>query len=122
MSALSGSGGSATHVLELQPVHHTPHQHDVHLPRDSSSQGTKPLSSILSRIPRKVKSKGRSRVVAPETRTEDINEILPSPSVAVEELPRWNSPKINAYRTIATFWSFIIMGANDAAYGVGPRF
>ncbi|KAJ5501864.1 Major facilitator superfamily domain general substrate transporter [Penicillium fimorum] len=32
-------------------------------------------------------------------------------------LEKWNQPRINVYRTIATFWSFLVMGANDAAYG-----
>lgn len=33
-------------------------------------------------------------------------------------LEKWNEPRINAYRSFATFWSFLVMGANDAAYGV----
>lgn len=31
---------------------------------------------------------------------------------------KWNEPRINMYRTFATFWSFVILGANDAATGV----
>lgn len=34
-----------------------------------------------------------------------------------EELERWNSPG-NTAKTMATFWAFLVMGANDAAYGV----
>ena len=33
-------------------------------------------------------------------------------------LEKWNAPQINIYRSISTFWSFLVMGANDAAYGV----
>ncbi|KAJ5693463.1 hypothetical protein N7462_002886 [Penicillium macrosclerotiorum] len=33
-------------------------------------------------------------------------------------LEKWNQPPINIYRSLATFWSFLVMGANDAAYGV----
>jgi hypothetical protein len=33
-------------------------------------------------------------------------------------LEKWNQPQINVYRTFATFFSFLVMGANDAAYGV----
>jgi hypothetical protein len=33
-------------------------------------------------------------------------------------LEKWNQPRINIHRTFATFWSFLVMGANDAAYGV----
>lgn len=37
-------------------------------------------------------------------------------------LEKWNQPRINAYRSFATFWSFLVMGANDAAYGVSGTF
>jgi hypothetical protein len=33
-------------------------------------------------------------------------------------LEKWNQPRINVYRSFSTFWSFLVMGANDAAYGV----
>ena len=36
----------------------------------------------------------------------------------VEAAEKWNSPRINIFRVGATFWSMMIMGANDAAYGV----
>jgi fucose permease len=32
-------------------------------------------------------------------------------------LERWNSPRTNLYRSGAAFWSFVVMGSNDAAYG-----
>ncbi|KAE8155042.1 major facilitator superfamily domain-containing protein [Aspergillus avenaceus] len=34
------------------------------------------------------------------------------------EAERWNYPKSNVLKTFATFWSFLVMGANDAAYGL----
>lgn len=40
-----------------------------------------------------------------------------APSHAVLALQRWNGSKANVYKTMATFIGFIIMGANDAAYG-----
>ncbi|KAI9679483.1 MAG: hypothetical protein M1817_005505 [Caeruleum heppii] len=39
------------------------------------------------------------------------------PPTAVTAKQRWNRPRINTFRVAATFVSFIIMGANDAAYG-----
>jgi hypothetical protein len=33
-------------------------------------------------------------------------------------LDKWNSPRVNIHRTFATFWSFLVMGVNDTAYGV----
>lgn len=35
-----------------------------------------------------------------------------------EELERWNYPRSNIFKTLATFWAFLVMGANDSAYGV----
>jgi hypothetical protein len=43
---------------------------------------------------------------------------LPPPSVASEVAQRWNYPRTNIPKVAACFWSFVIMGANDAAYGV----
>lgn len=31
---------------------------------------------------------------------------------------KWNHPRSNILKTLATFWSFLVMGANDSAYGV----
>ena len=44
-------------------------------------------------------------------------EFLPQPSITVNLAHRWNSPRVNVQRIFARFWTFIIMGANDAAYG-----
>lgn len=33
------------------------------------------------------------------------------------KLQRWNHPRGNIYRVLATYWCFMILGANDAAYG-----
>jgi hypothetical protein len=46
--------------------------------------------------------------------------VSPDTEIAPGEL--WNSPRINIWRTCATFTSFLVMGANDAAYGVSSRF
>lgn len=42
----------------------------------------------------------------------------PPTGAVVHALEKWNAPSRNIPRTLATFWSFLIMGANDAAYGV----
>lgn len=31
---------------------------------------------------------------------------------------KWNEPRINAWRVLATYYSFVVVGANDGAYGV----
>jgi hypothetical protein len=33
-------------------------------------------------------------------------------------LEKWNQSRGNVCRSLCTFWSFLVMGANDAAYGV----
>jgi hypothetical protein len=33
-------------------------------------------------------------------------------------LQKWNDPKVNVYRIFVTFYSFIVVGMNDAAVGV----
>ncbi len=43
---------------------------------------------------------------------------LPSSPTGEEELQTWNHPSVNFWRTCAAFWCFVVMGANDAAYGV----
>jgi hypothetical protein len=58
-----------------------------------------------------------SQHVLPET--YDPVENLPSPTTTpAEKLERWNTPRLNLWRTLAAFWSFVVMGSNDAAYGV----
>jgi len=59
------------------------------------------------------------RALESETPAHDDNGNDP-PATAVSALERWNYPRHNIARLIATFWSFIVSGANDAAYGVCP--
>jgi hypothetical protein len=42
---------------------------------------------------------------------------LPSPTTQPEKIERWNHPQSNLFKTMAAFWSFVVMGSNDAAYG-----
>ncbi|KAM3529905.1 hypothetical protein MY4038_005207 [Beauveria bassiana] len=41
-----------------------------------------------------------------------------APPGAVSALQRWNHPRGNVSRVAACFWCFLVMGANDAAYGL----
>lgn len=47
------------------------------------------------------------------------SEFCPSPAIPAVE--KWNEPRRNSYRLGAAFWCFLVMGANDAAYGVCCR-
>jgi hypothetical protein len=51
---------------------------------------------------------------------EDSKEQEDNPIDDEEILERWNTPKINLGRFLAALYSFIVMGMNDAAYGVSP--
>ncbi|KAE8345623.1 hypothetical protein BDV24DRAFT_108792 [Aspergillus arachidicola] len=51
-------------------------------------------------------------------------EEQPSFEMSTQEPPqifhqaeRWNHPRSNILKTLATYWSFLVMGMNDAAYG-----
>lgn len=39
-------------------------------------------------------------------------------SYSRQQPERWNEPSVNLWRVLATFYSFIVVGANDGAYGV----
>lgn len=98
--------GSST-VLE-QPIELQP----VRTKQDVSSLSSKRTPSVAGRsLGSNGPGSGRSQD------EEDRNETLPSPITATDELETWNLPRINMWRVFATFWSFVIMGMNDAAYG-----
>jgi len=51
-------------------------------------------------------------------RDDDSPTDLPSPTTQSAMQPeRWNHPRSNLFKTMAAFWSFVVMGSNDAAYG-----
>lgn len=102
------NGGASTAVLEpveLRPLHE---RHDVEpLP-------TKPAPSLAGH------SLGSSRAISLGGQSNEVpdgNETLPSPTTASEHVETWKSPRTNIYRIIACFWSFVLMGMNDATYG-----
>lgn len=47
----------------------------------------------------------------------DPDVVLPAPNTASQPLERWNHPRSNPPRVFAAFWSLMVMGMNDAAYG-----
>ena len=95
------NAGSSTCVIELQDQPRIP---------------TKP-ASVKQQRPGSVKSLSLSQIPKSSSENNDPIEILPSPTTATEKLQAWNNPPVNKYRTFSAFWSFFIMGANDAAYG-----
>jgi fucose permease len=82
----------------------------MHL-RDGGGSGGGSQTAVMEMQPPANQSKDT------ELDLEDVNGSLPAPSTAVPVLQRWNNPRINMFRVFATFYSFIILGFNDAAYG-----
>ncbi|KAL6706524.1 hypothetical protein ACN47E_005463 [Coniothyrium glycines] len=101
--AMHQNGGSSTYVLE------------------PSSVGLQDVSNYISR-PQDAKPADPHKSLrlsdAKEVQNNDPVENLPSPTTqAAAKLERWNAPRSNLSRTMAAFWSFVVMGSNDAAYG-----
>jgi hypothetical protein len=55
------------------------------------------------------------------TQQTSLRNVTNHTDPASPEPERWNQPRANAPKLLAVFWSFFIMGANDAAYGVRTR-
>jgi hypothetical protein len=51
----------------------------------------------------------------------DTKEDTQNSTDEMNKLDRWNQPRINMYRYFTTLFCLIIMGMNDAAYGVSPK-
>jgi hypothetical protein len=49
---------------------------------------------------------------------DDSNEAAEDSPNEIHKLEQWNNPRINMYRYLTTLFCLIIMGMNDAAYGV----
>ena len=67
-------------------------------------------------LPQSDTAGGAGYGIIPEERSN-----VPPPAEAEEPnhpTERWNDPPINAWRVAATYYSFIVVGANDGAYGV----
>ena len=54
------------------------------------------------------------------TVTQEANNANSTPATVVSPPQRWNHPRINMWRSFASFFGFVIMGLNDSAYGVCP--
>jgi fucose permease len=105
-------GGSSTMVVESLELDTVGKKHNNEVPLISTGKRTSSFSG---------RSLGSTRSNAVQGHTfeqdPDRNETLPSPTTATEQFEKWHTPRINIYRVLATFWSFIVAGLNDASYG-----
>ena len=83
--------------IELQPS-----------PHHGTAQGKDTYTTLLEQGPKQSSSAGITGAV----------EDRQSPASSVQRRERWNHPRINIARMAVCFYGFVIMGANDAAYGV----
>ena len=69
----------------------------------------------------KIDQERRTPPAAPEDVPQDrLTNFEPAEeTVVVRAKQNWNEPSINKWRLMATFISYALVGANDAAYGVG---
>ena len=81
---------------------------------ESTTLPEQPLNASGSGIPNAEKENASATAIQEASNAS-------SPTAALASLPqRWNHPRINMWRSFASFFGFVIMGLNDSAYGVCP--
>ncbi|CEJ54913.1 hypothetical protein PMG11_01200 [Penicillium brasilianum] len=58
-----------------------------------------------------------SPLIPDRTQQTSLGDVTDHTDPASPESERWNQPRANVPKVSAVFWSFLIMGANDTAYG-----
>ncbi|RYC63800.1 hypothetical protein CHU98_g2423 [Xylaria longipes] len=99
-SQLHQNGGSGTAVIEMQPVYLSPPPS-----KNQSVETTTPPDSS----PRRAST---------DEEKQDMDGAPPMPPNGTDVKERWNYPRTNTRRVGACFYSFLVMGANDSAYGL----
>ncbi|KAI1178326.1 putative MFS transporter [Nemania sp. FL0916] len=100
-SQFHGSGGSSTAVVEMEPVYL------------STGKTTPPAPA-----PAPADSSTRRQSSDEEKQDAPDPECPLPPPTATEAKERWNYPRKNVRRVLSCFYSFLVLGANDAAYGL----
>lgn len=88
--------GSSTAIIELASI-------PIEQLDSSKPNNNIPYKPASPTPPRSIHDNGISR--------------LPSPITVSVPLERWNHPRSNTFRVLATFWSLMTMGFNDSALG-----
>lgn len=97
------NSGSSTCVVEppvkLQPI---------------SSQPAKPQEAKILGSHTNLRLSDTKGIKDEDDSPVDLPSPITHPAVKPEQ---WNHPRSNFFKTMAAFWSFVVMGSNDAAYG-----
>ncbi len=75
---------------------------------EADSSPERVLPTLLPTASKEARDEGKSGIKAEDE--------LPTPNAG--SLERWDDPRINTWRFLATLWGFWMMGANDGAFGV----
>lgn len=77
-----------------------------------------PIESVQETQSPQVPEKSVHETQVPITNTDEPSSPrLDSTTTDTPQLQKWNYPRSNIPRVLSTFWCFIILGANDAAFG-----
>lgn len=107
------SGGSSTATIELREAHI--HKLDGPAPLaqgqsyDNGTGPARPGRTIGKDSPRGSSDGPRG--------SHDAISSLPAPTTVSHTVERWNQSRVQVLRVFAAFWSLLVMGMNDGAYG-----
>src|SRR4051812_44881602 len=107
------SNGSSTATIELRktPVH----KHGGSSPLVEQTSGYETSSSRRGQT---LGAPSSSHGGHDEHRdNKDAISSLPAPTTVSHTVERWNQSRSHVFRVLAAFWSLLVMGMNDAAYG-----
>lgn len=113
------SGGSSTATIELReaPVHKLDGPPPLAEQRQSHDNGTTTGPARPGRTLGKDSPSPRgSNEDGPRSNQDSISS-LPAPTTVSHTVERWNQSRVQVCRVFAAFWSLLVMGMNDAAYG-----
>lgn len=119
------STSAATTTIELvqvEPLRHhvdtSPGKASAHEPGPSYPARTLGVDSPrTSEDARRHNARTASSNDAPALHHDAPISSLPAPTTLSQPPERWNHPRVNRWRVLAAFWSLMVMGMNDAAYG-----
>lgn len=113
------SGGSSTATIELReaPVHKLDGPPPLAEQGQSHDNGTATGPARPGRTLGKDSPSPRaSNDDGPRSNQDSISS-LPAPTTVSHTVERWNQSRVQVCRVFAAFWSLLVMGMNDAAYG-----
>lgn len=113
------SGGSSTATVELQelPIHKLDRPAPLAEQHTSHDNGTGPSRPGRTLGKDSSSPRGSSGDRPRSNSNHDSISSLPAPTTVSHTVERWNQSKANVCRVLAAFWSMLVMGMNDAAYG-----